>query len=369
MPCATRCRRFAWRPRSFPTRGSIRRPRNGSCSWCSARPALIARLVDDLLDGSRVGTGEFRLQRRDLQLDAILGVAVDACRHAIDAKHLRLVIEAPAEPALVNGDPQRLIQVFSNLLNNASRRSPPGGEVTLATRFDGHQVVITVADEGAGIAPEVLAGIFDLFAVDTQVPLEESGLGIGLAVVRALAEAHGGSVGAMSAQGGAGQRVRRPPAARQSGVAPASGAGRRLSAARRSAVSGRSRPPCRSRTPAAAPRRCRRGRCPPCARGRRVPGMAQVTAGWPSTNFSSTCAQLVQPISAAQSGSGLPRRPRSRPPPPNGMLTMTATPRSAASGSRRCSACAIVERVVDLQEVELLGAQHRLDLGDRRDAV
>ena len=168
--------------------------------------ALIARLIDDLLDGSRIGTGEFRLQRRQLQLDAILGVAADACRHAIDAKQQRLVLESPAAPATVNGDPQRLIQVFSNLLNNASRRSPAGGAVTLSTRLEGHQVVIAVADEGAGIAPEVLAGIFDLFAIDTQVPLEESGLGIGLAVVRALAEAHGGSVGAMSAQGGRGSQ-------------------------------------------------------------------------------------------------------------------------------------------------------------------
>jgi signal transduction histidine kinase len=162
--------------------------------------ALIARLVEDLLDGSRVGTGEFRLQRRDLQLDAILGAAADACRHAIDAKQQRLVLEAPPGAAAVNGDPQRMIQVFSNLLNNASRRSPPGGAVTLTTRVDGHQVVVSVADEGPGIAPEVLGGIFDLFAIDTQVPLEESGLGIGLAVVRALAEAHGGSVGAVSSQ-------------------------------------------------------------------------------------------------------------------------------------------------------------------------
>jgi signal transduction histidine kinase len=168
--------------------------------------ALIARLIDDLLDGSRVGTGEFRLQRRDLQLDQILGVAVDACRHALDAKEQRLVLDVGDAPAMVNGDPQRLIQVFGNLLNNASRRSPAGGTVTLTTRFDGSQVVITVGDEGAGIAPDVLAGIFDLFAIDTQVPLEESGLGIGLAVVRALAEAHGGSVGAMSEQGGRGSQ-------------------------------------------------------------------------------------------------------------------------------------------------------------------
>ena len=89
-----------------------------------------------------------------------------------------------------------------------------GSEPWVVTRIDGHQVVVTVADEGTGIAPEVLAGMFDLFAIDTHVPLEESGLGIGLAVVRALVEAHGGSVGAMSAQGGRGSRfvVRLPRA-------------------------------------------------------------------------------------------------------------------------------------------------------------
>ncbi|MEO7851833.1 MAG: diguanylate cyclase [Rubrivivax sp.] len=167
---------------------------------------LLARLVDDLLDGSRVGIGEFRLQRRDLQLETILGTAVDTCRHALDAKELRLVLEASSEPTVVNGDPQRLIQMFGNLLNNASRRSPPGSAVTLATRIEGHQVVITVADQGASIEPGVLAGIFDLFAIDTQVPLEQSGLGIGLAVVRALAQAHGGSVSARSSDAGLGSR-------------------------------------------------------------------------------------------------------------------------------------------------------------------
>jgi diguanylate cyclase (GGDEF)-like protein len=175
---------------------------------------LMARLIDDLLDGSRVGTGEFRLQPRDVALATILGVAADACRHALDAKEQRLVLVSPPEPAMVNGDPQRLIQIFSNLLNNASRRSPSSGEITLTTCFDGPQVVVTVADEGPGIAPEVLVEVFDLFAVDAQMSLEESGLGIGLAVVRALAQAHGGSVGAMSAQDGRGSEfvVRLPRA-------------------------------------------------------------------------------------------------------------------------------------------------------------
>ncbi|MEP7301871.1 MAG: HAMP domain-containing sensor histidine kinase, partial [Caldimonas sp.] len=163
--------------------------------------ALMARLIDDLFDGSRVDTGEFRLQCRDLQLDVILGAAADACRHAIDAKQQRLVLEAPAERAVVLGDPQRLIQVFGNLLNNASRRSLPGGTVSLTTRLATDEVIVSVIDEGARIEPETLANMFDLFAVDTHVPLEESGLGIGLAVVRALAEAHGGSVGATSSHG------------------------------------------------------------------------------------------------------------------------------------------------------------------------
>jgi len=179
----------------------------GHLQLVQRQAALMARLIDDLLDGSRVGTGEFRLQRRDLQLDAILGVAAEACRHAIDAKQQRLILQAPAEAAVVHGDSQRLVQVFSNLLNNASRRSPPGGTVSLTTEVAADEVVVTVADEGAAIAPDVLAGIFDLFAIDTQVPLEESGLGIGLAVVRALAEAHGGSVGARSAEGNGGSAV------------------------------------------------------------------------------------------------------------------------------------------------------------------
>ena len=160
--------------------------------------ALIARLIDDLLDGSRVGTGEFRLQRRDLQLDQILGVAVDACRHAIDTKRQRLRVEMPPGMTSVDGDPQRLTQVFSNLLNNASRRTPTSGDIVLAMAADDAQVAISVAHDGVGIAPDALPHIFDLFTLDTNVPLDESGLGIGLAVVHELVKAHGGSVTARS---------------------------------------------------------------------------------------------------------------------------------------------------------------------------
>jgi signal transduction histidine kinase len=197
-----------------PTPLSEKNGRSRQLKLVQRQTMLMARLIDDLLDGSRIGTGEFRLQPRNVALATILGVAADACRHALDAKEQRLVLVSPPEPAMVNGDPQRLIQIFSNLLNNASRRSPSSGEITLTTCFDGPQVVVTVADEGPGIAPEVLVEVFDLFAVDAQMSLEESGLGIGLAVVRALAQAHGGSVGAMSAQDGRGSEfvVRLPRA-------------------------------------------------------------------------------------------------------------------------------------------------------------
>jgi len=158
----------------------------------------MARLIDDLLDGSRVGAGEFRLQRSSLELGVIIAEAVDACRHAIDAKRQRLRVELAPGPAIVVGDQQRLTQVFSNLLNNASRRSPPGGDIVLTMSADGAQHRITVAHDGVGIAPDALPHIFDLFTLDTNVPLDESGLGIGLAVVRELVRAHGGSVAARS---------------------------------------------------------------------------------------------------------------------------------------------------------------------------
>ena len=159
----------------------------------------MARLLDDLLDGSRVGAGEFRLQCSHLELGGILNDAIDGCRHAIDKKRQCLRVELAPGPATVHGDPQRLTQVFSNLLNNASRRSPPEGDILLAMALGADQVVVTVADRGVGIAPEALPHIFDLFALDPNVPVDESGLGIGLAVVHELVKAHGGTVAASSA--------------------------------------------------------------------------------------------------------------------------------------------------------------------------
>ena len=160
--------------------------------------AHMRRLIDDLLDGSRVSAGEFRLQCSTLDLGLIVAEAIDACRHAIDTKRQRLRVELPPGTTRGYGDPQRLTQVFSNLLNNASRRTPPGGDILLAMAVGDDAVAISVAHEGVGIAPDALPHIFDLFSLDTNMPIDESGLGIGLAVVHELVKAHGGSVGARS---------------------------------------------------------------------------------------------------------------------------------------------------------------------------
>jgi signal transduction histidine kinase len=158
----------------------------------------MARLIDDLLDGSRIGAGEFRLQRSSLDLGVIVAEAVDACRHAIDAKRQRLRVELAPGPAIVEGDQQRLTQVISNLLNNASRRSPPGGDIVLAMSADGAHHLDQRRPRRRRHRADALPHVFDLFTLDTNVPLDESGLGIGLAVVRELVHAHGGSVAARS---------------------------------------------------------------------------------------------------------------------------------------------------------------------------
>lgn len=173
--------------------------RAGQYRVIERQTALMARLIDDLIDGSRVGAREFRLRTSDLRLDAIVAAALDACRHAVDAKQQQLRLALPHEPAEVHGDPQRLTQVFSNLLNNASRRACVGGAIGLTLEVDGNDAVVRFVNDGVGIAAEALPRIFDLFTLDTNVPLGDAGLGIGLAVVHELVRAHGGSVMASSA--------------------------------------------------------------------------------------------------------------------------------------------------------------------------
>jgi diguanylate cyclase len=165
----------------------------------------ISRLVDDLLDGSRIDTGKFQLEHSLVEIADIISAAEDMCRPAINKKLQQLQMRLPPRPLSVYGDPIRLTQILSNLLDNANKYTPNGGEIVLAVEVVGDKMTISVADNGIGIAAEVLPNIFKLFVRDTIEPvLHSSGLGIGLAVVRELVEAHGGTITGKSPGNGLG---------------------------------------------------------------------------------------------------------------------------------------------------------------------
>jgi diguanylate cyclase (GGDEF)-like protein len=165
----------------------------------------LSRLVEDLLDGSRVGTGKFHLECQALRMDEVFDRAVMACRPDIDARRQRLTAQWPPGPLLVHGDAVRLAQVFGNLLDNASKYTPQGGCIALTAVVRDETLVVTVTDNGIGISAQALPRLFDLFMQDPHaLALHHHGLGIGLAVVRELVEAHGGTVAARSSGHGQG---------------------------------------------------------------------------------------------------------------------------------------------------------------------
>jgi diguanylate cyclase (GGDEF)-like protein len=162
--------------------------------------AYMSRLIDDLLDGSRARSGVFRLERSTLDMVDILRVAVQTCRPTMEARLQRFAVQLPTRPVHVNGDSVRLTQIFSNLLDNASKYTGEGGAIALGVAVLEGSLVVTVSDNGIGITPEVLPSIFDLFVQETRaLPLRNGGLGVGLAIVRDLVEAHGGTVVGSSA--------------------------------------------------------------------------------------------------------------------------------------------------------------------------
>lgn len=162
--------------------------------------AHMARLIDDLLDGSRISTGKLRLECSQVDLQEILALAVETCRPLIEAKQQQLNLRLPAGPVRLFGDRVRLAQIVSNLLDNAVKYTADNGAITLAMAVHKQTVSITVSDNGIGIAPELLPTMFDMFVQDARdSELSNGGLGIGLAVVRDLVQAHGGTVVASSA--------------------------------------------------------------------------------------------------------------------------------------------------------------------------
>jgi CheY-like chemotaxis protein len=159
----------------------------------------LARLVDDLLDVSRVSRGKIELRPRVLELATVLDGAVQAVRPLADERGHALDASYPAEGLRVKGDPTRLEQVVVNLLTNAIKYTESGGRIALSAGRDGQSVVVSVRDSGIGIPPEQISRMFDLFAQgDRSLARSEGGLGIGLTLLKALTEMHGGHVAARS---------------------------------------------------------------------------------------------------------------------------------------------------------------------------
>jgi signal transduction histidine kinase len=167
----------------------------------------LVRLVDDLLDLSRITRGKLELRPQKVLLTEILGNAVESSRAFIEANRHELSIDLSVKNLLVDGDADRLVQVFSNLLLNSAKYTDAGGFITLALQRDNNEAVIAVQDNGIGIPPTALEHIFDMFfPVPTLEAHSTQGLGIGLSVVRTLVEMHGGSVRAFSEGPGKGSR-------------------------------------------------------------------------------------------------------------------------------------------------------------------
>lgn len=164
----------------------------------------LVHLVDDLMDVSRITRGKLELRRAELALEAVLQAALETSRPLIEAARHELVLNMPRTPVYVLGDLTRLAQIFSNLLNNAAKYTPPGGRITLTASEANGTAVIQVRDTGVGITAEALPGVFEMFTQANRDRGLAPGLGIGLALVHVLTEMHGGSVTAESDGLGAG---------------------------------------------------------------------------------------------------------------------------------------------------------------------
>lgn len=165
----------------------------------------LVRLIDDLLDVSRVSQGKIELRREAASISEIVRSATETSRPLIENGDHKLTIDMPGEELWVDGDRIRLSQALSNLLNNAAKYTPSGGQVALVVKREGAHVVIRVTDNGVGIPEDMQSKVFQLFTqVDDQLQRSQGGLGIGLALVRQLVEMHGGTVDAFSAGSGMG---------------------------------------------------------------------------------------------------------------------------------------------------------------------
>jgi signal transduction histidine kinase len=184
---------------------------------------IQSQLVEDLLDVSRITTGRLKLSVSDVDLTDVIGKAIASLGPSAQEKNIAVHARLDAPPAALRGDAIRLQQVVWNLLSNAIKFTPPGGTVEVKLRCSRSYAQITVADDGNGIAPDLLPHIFDRFRQGETSGARQGGLGLGLSIVKNLVELHGGSVHAASAGAGKGAAftVELPLAAGRRSGAPA----------------------------------------------------------------------------------------------------------------------------------------------------
>lgn len=170
---------------------------------------IATRLIDDLLDASRIDRGKLELRRENASLRSIIDAATETARPNIDAKSHELLVSCPADNPHVDADPTRLAQVIANLLNNAAKFTPPHGQILLSVRSRAGFAIIRVRDSGIGIAADELDNIFEMFVqLDASRTFGTAGLGLGLALARSLITMHGGEITAHSAGPGKGSEFR-----------------------------------------------------------------------------------------------------------------------------------------------------------------
>jgi signal transduction histidine kinase len=165
----------------------------------------IERLSEDLLDATRIGQGGLRLDKLNVDVATILADPCEMGALAASARGQTFIVQLPERALRVEGDPVRLAQAVTNLLHNAVKYTPANGDITLSVQSEGKDLIISVRDNGLGISDALLPHVFELFAQSSRtIKASAGGLGVGLAVVKAVAESHGGTASAASAGPGAG---------------------------------------------------------------------------------------------------------------------------------------------------------------------
>ena len=188
-----------------------------ACAVIERQSQHLVRILDDLLDLSRVTHGKIDLRKQPIDLRTLLADAVRASRNLAEARNLQLTTDVPTETLWVEADPTRMTQVIVNLLNNATKYTPPGGRIEATLRSDDSQAILSVKDTGVGIPEVERISIFDLFAqLHVSLDRTEGGLGIGLTLAQRIVELHGGTIEAQSEGEGKGSEFivrlpRRPP--------------------------------------------------------------------------------------------------------------------------------------------------------------